>query len=555
VSTSDTVAVDHPVDPRADHDPARRRDLSARLALLAFAAYLVIAFFVLRYKGRGYWFYSDEWQLLIRNLNSPADYFRPLNQHWLTLPLLAMRLLFWTFGLTYGPFQSVVILMHLGLVVLLRWIMRRAGVSPWFSTIAAGTLVLFGSGYMNILQVIQISLVGSALFGIGHLLCADHDGGFTRRDALGLGLGALGVMTSGLGTVMVVIVGIAVLIRRGWRLALVHTVPLVLLNGVWYLAERKGTSTGHATEPLAHGINWVSTGERTSFEAFGGSWFVAVALAAMLVVGLVLAWRPLTRAELRRQAAVPAALLLGGPVMFWLVSAQRYWLAGEVDSPKFFHLAMAFALPALAIAANAIARQWRVLTPVAAIVLLAGVPGNIGKFPYDGPFQPGFFHSEKVALLGTAYSDRADDVPPGLMPMTAYFSAPGVTMGWLLDAKAAGRLPKAPALTQKERDEVFIRLAVMQRFKIPPAPGAPPQPDFVPARVFDCRLFFRALTYRNLPVGSHIVVNDWVSINYGQASVPIDPAAGSILEVRLPNVTFTVNNVQNSPNDPVTVCH
>ncbi len=553
--TSETVAVDHPAEPLPADTTARRRDLSARLALITFAVYLVVAFFVLRHKGRGYWFYSDEWQLLIRHLNSPDDYFRPLNQHWLTLPLVAMRLLFWTFGLNYGPFQVVVILMHLGLVVLLRWIMRRAGVSPWFSTIAAGTLVLFGSGYMNILQVIQISLVGSALFGVGHLLCADHDGGFTRRDAWGLALGALGLMTSGLGTVMVVIVGVAVLIRRGWRMALIHTAPLVALNGLWYVAERKATSTGHPTEPFAHGVNWTITGERTSFKAFGGSWVVGVALAVMLVVGLFLAWRPLTFAELRKQAAVPGALLLGGPVMFWLVSAQRYWLAGEVDSSKFFYLAMAFALPALAIAANAIARHWRMLTPVVALVLLAGVPGNIGKFPYDGPFQAGFFHRERVALLGTAYSDLADKVPPALQPSVTYFTAPGVTLGYLLDAKHAGRLPKPPSLTPRERDEVFVRLAVMQRYVPRSAEHKSHEPNLAPARILACQVFFKPLTYHDLPPGSMILVNDWVSVNYGQASVPFDPAGGAILEVEFPDLTFTLNNAQNTPNDPVTVCH
>jgi hypothetical protein len=325
-------------------------------------------------------------------------------------------------------------------------------------------------------------------------------------------------------------------------MALVHTVPLILLNSVWYVAENQHTSTGYPTEPFAHGVNWTITGERASFEAFGGSWVVAIVLALVLVVGLVLAWRPLAFSELRRQAAVPGALLLGGPVLFWLVSAQRYWLKGEVDSSKFLHLSLAFALPALAVAANAIARHWRVLTPVVAVVLLAGVPGNIGKFPYDGPFQPGFFRAEKVGVLGAAYSDLADQVPGKVRPYTAYYTAPGIDLDFLLDARATGRLPKPPAMSQRERDEALIRVAVWQR-------------RIVPSQIPDCRVFFAPLTFDNLPKGTRLVITEWVSINYGEGSVLFDPSAGQILEIEVPDLKFTVTNAQNAPSNPVTFCH
>jgi hypothetical protein len=540
VSTSAAVAVDRSIEPSTVEERPQPR-LSDRLAVGSFAVYVVVGFFVLLEKGRHYWFYEDEWHLLVRPLDSVSAYFQPLNQHWLTLPLIAMRLLYLAFGLNYGPYQALVIATHLALVVLLRWIMRRAGVGPWFSTIAASAFVLFGPGYQNMLQVIQISLVGSVAFGVGQLLCADHDGPFNRRDAIGLFLGALGVMTSGLGTVMIVIVGIAALIRRGWRMALVHTVPLIAMNSIWYVVERRLTSTRHPTKPFSYGVNWIVTGERASFKAFAGSAALAIVLVVLLIVGLILAWRPLARAELRARAAVPAALLIGGPVMFWLVSAQRYWLAGEVDSSKFIYLAVAFALPAFAIAADAIAKHWRLLAPVVVAILLAGVPGNIGKFPSDGPFQPGFFATEKSILLGAAYSPIASQVPRSVQPDAALYQAPDVTLGFLLDARAAGRLPPAPRLTQTERDALVVRLGVEQTHKRP-------------TRTRDCGAYFQPIVTRNLPKGTVLTLGGWISINYRTASVPFNPENGLTLRTQLPDLDLTINNVTNAPNQAFTFC-
>jgi len=64
--------------------------------------------------------------------------------------------------------------------------MHRAGVRPWSATVLASLFVLFGAGAANILWAFQISFVGSVAFGLTHLLLADHDGPFDRRDWLGL---------------------------------------------------------------------------------------------------------------------------------------------------------------------------------------------------------------------------------------------------------------------------------------------------------------------------------------------------------------------------------
>ena len=80
----------------------------------------------------------------------------------------------------------------------------------------------------------------SLVLGLTHLLLADHDGPIERRDWLGLLAGLAGVLCSGLAVTMTLVVGLAALIRRGWRAALFHTAPLGLLYVVWWLAFARG---------------------------------------------------------------------------------------------------------------------------------------------------------------------------------------------------------------------------------------------------------------------------------------------------------------------------
>jgi hypothetical protein len=104
--------------------------------LLAFAAVLAVAFVVYVLAGRKYWFYLDEWDFLSgRDGGNLGDLFRPHNEHWTTLPILAYRVLWNVFGLnSYRPYQFLLLGLHLTAAVLLRVIMRRSGVSPWIAT-------------------------------------------------------------------------------------------------------------------------------------------------------------------------------------------------------------------------------------------------------------------------------------------------------------------------------------------------------------------------------------------------------------------------------------
>src|SRR5690606_6436287 len=127
------------------------------------------------------------------------------------------------------------IVVHISVVSLLMVAMRRSGVRPWTTT-AAGLLLLFlGSGSENIIWAFQTTFNGSLMFGLVHLLLADHDGPLTRRDWLGLAAGFACLLCSGVAVAMVAVVGVAVLVRRGIRPSLFHTVPLVAGYGLWFV--------------------------------------------------------------------------------------------------------------------------------------------------------------------------------------------------------------------------------------------------------------------------------------------------------------------------------
>src|SRR5262249_18721236 len=111
----------------------------------------------------------------------------------------------------------------------------RAGVRPWTATIVGAVFVLFGAGWWNIVVAFQISLVGSLFFGLIFLLLADRDGPFGRRDVLGMVAGLAAMMCSAVGVVMVFVVGLAVLLRRGWRIAAVIALPLTGVFVLWWL--------------------------------------------------------------------------------------------------------------------------------------------------------------------------------------------------------------------------------------------------------------------------------------------------------------------------------
>ncbi len=447
----------------------------ARVALVAFLAVEVGAVPLCLTWGNRWWFWADDWDFLAaRTAGNLGDLFRSHYQHWVTLPVLAYRLLWVLFGIRhYVPYQLLVIVLHLCAALLLRTVMRRAGVRPWVATVIAAVFVFFGSGAENILIAFQITFVGSLVFGLVQLLLADHDGPVDRRDWFGLAAGLAGLMCSGVGVTMAVIVGVAMLLRRGWRIALLHTVPLAAAYTIWVAVSPKGSApVSYTTQSFVQVVKFVVLGAGDVFGRLGQLPGLGVVLAVMLLVGFVVAIDREDFAALRHQYAVPIGLLVGAGV-FLLVTAvvrsgQPPPIFGVADvgpdrarQSRYVYMTAAMVLPTLAIAADAIARQWRILTIPVLALLVAGVPGNLHQLQI---YTEQMEHS--CARYASSFSKRLGSRSPGTFRGRCAVHFTGLSLGWLIDSLPSGRIPSPGPLTQTEIADQTLAL-VLRNAKLP----------------------------------------------------------------------------------------
>ena len=398
------------------------------------------------------WFTHDEWDVLAnRDAGSFHDLMRSHNGHWSTLPILAYRLLFHVFGLRhYWPYQLAAVLVHVATAVLLRVVMRRSGVSPWVATAVAGLFAFLGAGWQDIIWGFQIGFVGALFFGLAQLIGLDHEGPIDRRDWFGLVCGVLGLLCSGVSVSLAVVVGLVALARRGWRVALFHVAPLAGIYTVWNLTVAGKQRLPNAGGHLVLLFKWILYAIEGLLDAIGHFRVAGIVLGVVLVVGLWLAWRPLGRNLLRSRSVVPAALLLGA-FGFVLISGWARVVTYHpvyAKASRYVDIATGMALPAVAVAVDAVIRRWRLAAPLFAALFIAIIPGNLDSLhhPNSSLYSVKFQDNYRRSMLALAFVPAADQVPRTLRPdRILNLVPPGaqyeITLGWLLDQKAAGRLP------------------------------------------------------------------------------------------------------------------
>lgn len=248
------------------------------------------------------------------------------------------------------------------------------------------------------------------------------------------------VLSSGIGPLMVAAVGLAVLARRGWRAALLHTAPPAVVYGVWVLVTHPRDAE-FGRPPAVEVWNWIREGQVGTVEALGHFWIVGVLLGLLLVVGLVVLVTSTSVEELRHRGAVPLALLVCGPLFFALTAQGRWYFGAQVArSSRYLYIGAVLLLPALALAGDSLARRWRPVTGLVVLVLLVGVPGNFREFG-SSIFNEGFFREQREVALGVPRTAEAEQVPEWVRPLPDQYNGEDLTIGWLLEARDAGRLP------------------------------------------------------------------------------------------------------------------
>jgi hypothetical protein len=432
-----------------------RLDGAARTAAWVFATGEAVALCFYLWIGRGIWFNGDEWDFLTnRSAGSLHDLFTPHSQHWSTLPILAYRFWWHVVGLrSYTPYLASVVVLHLSVAALLRVVMRRSGVSAWIATTLALVFAFFGSGYFDIIYGFQIGFCGALAFGLVYLLAADRDGHFDRRDLAGLLAGLASLMCSGVGVSMVVAVVVTVLVRRGWRMAIAHAAPLAAVYLVWF------AWIGHQGYPPAASpsrvVHFATTVVASTFAALGHGAVVGLLLAALLLAGGAMAWREARPERRRTELSAPLGLLVGAVVFAVVTGAGRgassVGTAGnQADASRYLHVILTLLIPALAVAADALIARWRYAAPVVMVVLLFGVPGNIGVAVQHGRENRATAAYFRPFILTLPRLATAKAVPPGTHP-DPYFD-PVMTLGWLRAGVAQGRIPPPPStVTPRDR--------------------------------------------------------------------------------------------------------
>ena len=399
------------------------------VVIAAIPLYLVL--------GRHAWFGGDDWDFLAdRSATSLHDLFRPHNVHWTTLPILVYRALFNVFGIRhYTVFQLPVLLLHLTAAVLLWLIIRRLGVRSWIATLVSSVFVLFGAGYQDIIYDFQITYNGALVFGLAQLLIADHEGPVDRRDYLAIACGLLGLMCVGLAVTMVFVVGLAMLLRRGWRVALLQTLPAVATYGAWWTAIGRHTYDA-PTSSVTETVQFAWRAITGTFENVGPLPATGAFLMLVIALGLVVAWNQGSsdRTTKAPRLAVPLAML-AGVVVFTVIAGYGRVALFDVDTAAFsryWHIILALSLPALAVAIDAVTNLWRWAAVVIGAVMVIGIPTNL-RTVSDATF------GNQDLIIAMANVPLARKVPEGDVPDRR--DAKFITVRWLLENVDNGRIP------------------------------------------------------------------------------------------------------------------
>lgn len=425
------------------------------------------AFPLLLWFGREQWFFFDEWEMLAnRDARELHDLFAPHNGHWVTIPVLLWRLNFRLFGLnSYLPYQMWAVLGHLAVVAVVWAATRRIGVRSWIATLTALPFVVFGSGALNILFAFQFSLTLSVACGIAHLLLVDHDGPLDRRDAAGLGIGAVGLMSSALAVPFTAGVGVTALVRRGWGVALLHTAPLALaFVGWWAVIGDDRDATGEyliGADTLRFGGEML----RASFAALGQVPAVGVALAGLGILGLVDAAREV-RQE-RARLAVPLGLLAAAVGFAAVTGAARVREFGvqSAGEERYVYVVAGTLLPLVALGGEALARRATLLGLLPAALLVVGVPGNVDRLADRNPLLLG--QPDQVEAI--AHSPWIDDVPgERRLLLQPWYPRLNPTVEFLRVTAARGRIPEPKGVPRSVLLWADGVLALRQRDDDPP---------------------------------------------------------------------------------------
>lgn len=345
----------------------------------AFRAALVVAIGIYAFVGRHQWFTRDDWASLItreaahRTKGLGNFLFKPQDGHWMTVPVVVYDTTRRIFGLgSYWPFLIPTLVAHVVAVLLIRLLCLRYHVSAWTTTLLCSMLLVFGSGWENIVFAIQITYNFSLVAFLAQLVLIDHDGPVDRRDYAAAALAVVGVMSSGFGPIFMVGIFVVLVVRRRWKALIVALVPQAVAYAWWYLSwardDVSSVPSGNKSQVPAFVVRGIAAtlDALTAFPGLG-----AVAIVATLAVVL-------TRRFGDRTQSMFVALAATAVFMFVAIGYQRVGFGVEIAaSSRYVHIAAILLAPAFGRAVDQLVRVAREARWAGLGVLCAAIGLNV----------------------------------------------------------------------------------------------------------------------------------------------------------------------------------
>ena len=333
----------------------------------------LVAFATLLWLGRGLTFFADEWAVMADWSISLDSFLKPFNEHWLGVTTIVYRLLLDAFGMSsYVPYLAVLALLHV-VVVIEVYVLARRTAGPWIGALIALIVAFFGSGFENLFWAMQIGFVGAVALGLAALLTVEGRPG-KGRIVLATGLLTAGMMTSGFGIFMLVLVGLDLLLdpsRR--RTVLVLAIPAGVYLGWYMIYGRTGVATARdpfTLDAVMSVPGFVLDGVGTAFgSALGVGPLVGRVAAFALVVWIAV--RAIRREEIPRRALACFGAIVFEYALLGLLRAQLFDTAAEYS--RYAYLSGILALLGLASLAGQVTVPDRGPRRVAAVAGLISV--------------------------------------------------------------------------------------------------------------------------------------------------------------------------------------
>ncbi len=429
----------------------------------AFRAVLAGSLIVLYLVGRNQWFIRDDWAFIftrekVHQASGLDDMlFMAQDGHWMTIPIVIWRGIHAIFGTgSYWPYLLPAMACHLGVAVMVRKLSIRVGVSEWTATILAGTLVVFGSGWENIVFAIQLVYNLSLLAFLVQLSLIDHDGPPDRRDAFAGVAGLVAVASSGFGPFFIIGILFFAVIRRRWRTAVIATAPMVVASAWWWLvwgSDPAGDSIGSSPAQVPA---YVNRGLSAVFQGLTSTAsLVGISLIATLAVVL---WR-------RRDAEahdVVLTLAVTVTLIYVGLGVQRGGFGVETAAnSRYVYIGAALFIPAFGIAVDQLARLGTPVVWAGRLLLIGATAMNVGALRSNSSDWANRAIAERHVLDLVAASPSLATINPSTAPLP--FS-PDVRIGDLAELVADGAIHPRAAATPE--DQALVDAALSQ----PPPP-------------------------------------------------------------------------------------